>query len=168
MCFVRLFHFSHKYFSFSFQLYIASIQKYSLLLYLVTSLNSLICSRSFFCIFFKIFYASNHIICKQGQFQIFLCCVCNFHVPSLLPDQVFQCDVEQEWWVDILALVFIRKSLTLAVGFCESESHPVMTLCDPIDYTYTVHGILQARVLEWVAFPFSRGSSQTRDRTQVS
>ena len=32
---------------------------------------------------------------------------------------------------------------------------------------YTVHGILQARILEWVAFPFSRGSSQPRDRTQV-
>ena len=40
------------------------------------------------------------------------------------------------------------------------------TLCDPMDCT--VHGILQARVLEWVAFPFSRGSSQPRDRTQVS
>ena len=40
------------------------------------------------------------------------------------------------------------------------------TLCDPKDYT--VHGILQARILEWVAFPFSRGSSQPRDRTQVS
>ena len=33
---------------------------------------------------------------------------------------------------------------------------------------YTVQGILQARVLEWVAFPFSRGSSPPRDRTQVS
>ena len=31
-----------------------------------------------------------------------------------------------------------------------------------------LHGILQARILEWVAFPFSRGSSQTRDQTQVS
>ena len=40
------------------------------------------------------------------------------------------------------------------------------TLCDPMDYT--VPGILQARILEWVAFPFSRGSSQPRDRTQVS
>ena len=40
------------------------------------------------------------------------------------------------------------------------------TLCDPMDYT--VHGILQARILEWVAFPFSRGSSQPRDWTQVS
>ena len=41
-----------------------------------------------------------------------------------------------------------------------------LTLCDPVDYT--VHGILQARILEWVAFPFSRGSSQPRDRTQLS
>ena len=39
-------------------------------------------------------------------------------------------------------------------------------LCDPVDYT--VHGILQARILEWVAFPFSRGSSQPRAQTQVS
>ena len=40
------------------------------------------------------------------------------------------------------------------------------TLWDPIDCI--VHGILQARILEWVAFPFSRGSSQPTDRTQVS
>ena len=33
---------------------------------------------------------------------------------------------------------------------------------------YTVHGILQARILDWVAFPFSRESAQPRDRTQVS
>ena len=33
---------------------------------------------------------------------------------------------------------------------------------------WTVHGILQARILEWVAFPFSRGSSQPRDGTQSS
>ena len=33
---------------------------------------------------------------------------------------------------------------------------------------WTVHGILQARILEWVAFPFSRGSAQPRDWTQVS
>ena len=40
------------------------------------------------------------------------------------------------------------------------------TLCDPMDYT--VHEILQARTLQWVAIPFSRGSSQLRDWTQVS
>ena len=40
------------------------------------------------------------------------------------------------------------------------------TLCDPKDYK--VHGILQGRILEWAAFPFSRGSSQFRDGTQVT
>ena len=45
-------------------------------------------------------------------------------------------------------------------------AQPCLTLCDPVDYT--IHGIPQARILEWVAFPFSKGSSQCRDRTQVS
>ena len=40
------------------------------------------------------------------------------------------------------------------------------TLHDRLDYT--VHGILQARILEWVPLAFSRGSSQPRDQTQVS
>ena len=45
------------------------------------------------------------------------------------------------------------------------------TLCDPMDYSQpgsSVHGILQARILEWAAIPFSRGSSQPRHQTQVS
>ena len=41
-----------------------------------------------------------------------------------------------------------------------------LTLCDPMDYR--VYGILQAKTLEWVIIPFSRGSSQPRDWTQVS
>ena len=41
-----------------------------------------------------------------------------------------------------------------------------LTLCNPM--YYTVHGIFQAIILEWVAFPFSRGFSHLRDRTQVS
>ena len=41
-----------------------------------------------------------------------------------------------------------------------------LTLFKPMDYT--VHGIFQARILEWVAFSFSRRSSQPRDWTQVS
>ena len=46
-----------------------------------------------------------------------------------------------------------------------------LTLCNPMDCSppgSSVHGILQARILEWVAISFSRGSSQPRDRTQVS
>ena len=41
-----------------------------------------------------------------------------------------------------------------------------LTLCNPMDYI--VHGILEARIPEWVAFLFSRGSSQPRDQIQVS
>ena len=44
-------------------------------------------------------------------------------------------------------------------------------ICNPMDYNLpgpSVHGILQARILEWVAIAFSRGSSQPRNRTQVS
>ena len=47
----------------------------------------------------------------------------------------------------------------------EKVAQPCPTLCDPMDYK--VHGILQARILESVAVPFSRGSSQPRDQTQV-
>ena len=66
-----------------------------------------------------------------------------------------------EWW---------PRSITLGPWpspKCQwSESCSVMSVCDSTDST--VHGILQARILEWVAVPFSRGSSQPRDRTQVS
>ena len=41
-----------------------------------------------------------------------------------------------------------------------------LTHCDPMDYT--VHGILQAGILKWVAYPFSSGSSWPRNQTQVS
>ena len=46
-----------------------------------------------------------------------------------------------------------------------------LTLCDPLDCSppgSSVHGILQARILEWVARPSSRGSSQPKDGTLVS
>ena len=66
------------------------------------------------------------------------------------------------------------KPLTVwIITNCESESEVAQscpTLCDPMDYSlpgFSIHGIFQARVLEWVAISFSRGSSQPRDRTQV-
>ena len=46
-------------------------------------------------------------------------------------------------------------------------SQSCLALCNPMDYT-TIHGILHVRILEWVAVPFSRESSQPRDGTQVS
>ena len=41
-----------------------------------------------------------------------------------------------------------------------------LSLCDPMNYT--VHGVLQTRILEWVTVPFSRGFSQPRDLIQLS
>ena len=66
----------------------------------------------------------------------------------------------------------VASQAPLSTGFTRQEYWKVKvaqsysTLCDPMDYT--VHGILPARTLEWVAVPFSRGSFQPRDQTQVS
>ena len=55
----------------------------------------------------------------------------------------------QRLWVDMTLKVKV-----LVAQLC-------LTLCDPMDYI--VHGILWARILEWIDIPFSRGSSQPRD-----
>ena len=49
--------------------------------------------------------------------------------------------------------------------------HLCLTLCNPRDCSplgSSVHGILQARILEWVVIPFSKGSSRPKDGTQIS
>ena len=55
--------------------------------------------------------------------------------------------------------------------FCEGLAiQSCLTLCDPMDCSppgSSVHGILQARILEWIAIPFSRESSQPTDQTWV-
>ena len=54
-------------------------------------------------------------------------------------------------------------------GFLVTQS--CLTLCHPMDCSppgSSVHGVLQARILEWVAIPFSGGSSRPRDRSRVS
>ena len=55
--------------------------------------------------------------------------------------------------------------------FCCSVAQSSPTLWNPMDCSppgFSVHGILQARTLEWVAIPFSRGSSWPRDQTCIS
>ena len=57
------------------------------------------------------------------------------------------------------------------MGLIWVHAQSCLTLCDPTDCSppgSSVHGILQARILQWVAVPFSRASSQPRDQTQVS
>ena len=64
------------------------------------------------------------------------------------------CNIKQ---LIILSYLYMYRFIC-TMNVKEAQSCP--TLCDPVDST--VHGILQARILEWVAFPFSRGSSQPR------
>ena len=87
-------------------------------------------------------------------------------------------------WVSLLlswghvGLAWERKVMGWKVEFgsrareCESvRCSVVSTSLQPVDCSppgSSVHGILQARILEWLAVPFSRGSSLPRDRTQVS
>ena len=54
---------------------------------------------------------------------------------------------------------------------CVCISHSALSVCNPMDCSppgFSAHGILQARILEWVATAFSSGSSEPRDQTQVS
>ena len=59
-----------------------------------------------------------------------------------------------------------RNHLTIVLTVKGKVAQSCPTLWDPKDYT--AHGILQARTLEWGAVPLCRGSSQPRDRTQIS
>ena len=71
--------------------------------------------------------------------------------------------------------VHLVKAMVFPVDMYECEKSEVIqscpTLCDPMDCSppgSSIHGIFQARVLEWVAISCSRGSSWPRDRTWVS
>ena len=89
------------------------------------------------------------------------------------------------WWIlfsaakalFLLTIWRTRKyQIFFSIGWVRDEvkesevAQSCPTLCDPMDYSppvSSVHGILQAQILEWVAISFSRGSSRPRDRTQV-
>ena len=66
-------------------------------------------------------------------------------------------------------LLFLSSTLCDCVCTCQMKvkvTQSCLTLCDPMDYI--VHGILQTRILEWIANPFSREPSQPKDQTQTS
>ena len=76
---------------------------------------------------------------------------------------------------DEKVIIFQRGSINYSIGLCIAKWSEVaqscLTLCDPMDCSLqcsSVHGVFQARVLEWVAISFSRGSSQPSDQTWVS
>ena len=66
---------------------------------------------------------------------------------------------------------YINTNLYNFINVCANLLQLCLTVCVPMDYSLprsSVHGILQARILEWVVMPASRGSSRPRDRTRVS
>ena len=86
-----------------------------------------------------------------------------FHCPCLkrVPDTLFM-DSPKSWFLVSSPKTAVSSRLKVKV----KVAHSCLTLFDPTDNI--VHGIVQARILEWVAFPFSRASSQPRGWTQVS
>ena len=94
---------------------------------------------TFLCVTFY-FGRLNHVLPLEERFEVLACK--NSHLPIW------------DW----------KKSESVSPQSCPA-------LCDPMDCSppgCSVHGLLQARILEWVAISFSRGSSQLRDQTQVS
>ena len=71
--------------------------------------------------------------------------------------------------INIVKMTILPNAIYRFNAQVKSESKVAQlcpTLCDPVDYSLpgsSIHGILQARILEWVAISFSRGSSRPRD-----
>ena len=91
--------------------------------------------------------------------------------------------VSQDIWVAVMVALLVLIFLLHSFSFLQLQGSDILcvcvcevaqlcpTLCKPVDCSppgSSIHGILQARILEWVAISFSRGSSQPRDRTWVS
>ena len=95
-------------------------------------------------------YVDCLIFMKLYSLMFTLWCVLHLH----------ECDSEE--WKDLpkVMSIWLKRYLKLKV------TQPYLTLCNPEDYT--VHGILQTRILKWVTLPFSRGSSQPRNQIRIS
>ena len=80
----------------------------------------------------------------------------------------YGCNLVQWLWKTVLRLL---KKLKLSFCVCVLVTQSFLIICDFMDCSLpgsSVHGILQARILVWVAIPFSRGYSWPRDQIQVS
>ena len=115
----------------------------------------------------------NWYICTTSSLFIHLSMEVYFHVLAIVNRAVMNIGIHVSLWIIVLSRYM--------PGSGPGESHVCvygclvaqlcLTLCDPMDCSppgSSVHGILQARILEWVAMPSSRGSSWPRDGTQVS
>ena len=86
--------------------------------------------------------------------------------PTQTSNSTLRC-FTQEIWKHVHKKICTRMFTVM----CACQVASVQSLSDPMDCSPPgsfVYGILQARILEWVAIPFSGGSSRPRDQTQVS
>ena len=89
-------------------------------------------------------------------------------------NEVTQQQQQQHPFIYLLEIIIYTKNICLAwhlVPVCVLIAHSCLTLRDSMDCNLSgssVHEILQARILEWIAISFSRGSSLPRDQTWVS
>ena len=100
-------------------------------------------------------------------------CVClaiNTYFQKTYPTERFLLfELPLDYFITLRNLVFARQSINM-LNLC-SVAQLYLTLCDPMDYSLpgsSIHGIFLAKILEWVAILFFRGSSQPRDGTEVS
>ena len=94
--------------------------------------------------------------------------------PSVYPHRRVPCTTKSDPGFLAFTCCFswrVGKGMLLTSACGVSAAQSCQTLCYPVDYTplgSSVHGIFQARILEWVAISSSRGSSRARDQSPVS
>ena len=110
--------------------------------------------------------------CGQRRLSFCLSCLLWFHEAlRLRGDECFLLVNHTVWEASYPDFnpYYLKSSHIISVKVLVTQS--CRTLCDPMDCSLpgcSVHGILQARILEWVAISFSRGTSWPRDQTRVS
>ena len=134
-------------------------------------LNSFFFDREYVCVLCTLNIASSQVFWKK---QCKECTTLEKGSMDKMVSLVFQVHYCLFFFFALLSCTPFVENIYFLIGCCfvlclDAQSCP--TRCDPIDCSLPgsfVRGILQARILEWVAMPSSRGSSQPWDQTQVS
>ena len=111
--------------------------------------------------------------CSAGSLANLRCPACNTSAALPLPEPSVEAQSKSHLTFQVSATAHTGATglLPMPLSVCVSAPQSCPTLCDPMDSSppgSSVHGILQARIREWIAMPFSRGSSRPRDRTHIS
>ena len=142
----------------------------------LTAITSLIvfCSPwlciKWFCVFFYFFFFFTVNTIFSSWFLSHYSLSVGILQDSIINQSTYSHPLNSPWVIS----TFLWFYLTLHLTVIESKSEVTqlcLTLCNPMDCSLpasSLHGVLQARILEWVAISFSRGSSWLRDQTRAS